>query len=137
MTTQQFKVLSHCTFSLQYHLVLVTKYRKKCLTNEMLIDLKAICKKQLELKEGALLEFNAEEDHIHLLFELPPKTSISTLINILKTSSARLLRKNHHEHLQKFFLKPILWSRSYFVVSCGGAPLAVIKKYIQQQKTPH
>jgi putative transposase len=59
------------------------------------------------------------------------------VVNSLKTVTARLLRRDHAEHLQKFYWKPVLWSRSYFVTSCGGAPLAVIKQYIQQQEAPH
>jgi putative transposase len=137
MATQQFKTLFHCTYALQYHLVIVTKYRTKCLTAAMLQDLKAICQKQLELKEGALLEFNGAADHLHLLIELPPKAAISMLVNSLKTVSARLLRRDYGEQLVRFFFKPVLWSRSYFVASCGGAPLAIVKQYIQQQETPH
>lgn len=134
---QAFKTLFHCTFSLQYHLVIVTKYRKRCLTAQMLLELKAICENQLRLKEGVLLEFNGEEDHLHLLLELPPKVAISALVNSLKTVTARLLRRDHAEHLKAYYWKPVLWSRSYFVASCGGAPLAVIKQYIQQQEAPH
>lgn len=137
MSKQAFKTLFHCTYALQYHLVIVTKYRKQCLTAEMLEDLRNICSKQIEMKEGTLLEFNGESDHIHMLLELPPKMAISMLVNSLKTVSSRLLRRDHGDHLKTYYWKPVLWSRSYFVASCGGAPLAVIKQYIEQQDTPH
>lgn len=137
MQNKAFKTLYHCTYSLQYHLVIVTKYRKRCLTAAMLAELKDICARQLELKEGCLLEFNGEADHLHLLIELPPKVALSMAVNSLKTVTARLMRRDHAAHLKKFFWKPILWSRSYFVASCGGAPLAVVKQYIQQQAAPH
>lgn len=74
---QQFKTLYHCTYALQYHLVIVTKYRRKCFDARMLARLREICMAQLEMKEGRVMEFNGEEDHLHLLIELPPKTAIS------------------------------------------------------------
>jgi putative transposase len=133
---QAFKTLSHCTYNLQYHLVIVTKYRRKCLDGVMLDALKAICEKQITMKSGSMLEFNGEDDHVHLLIELPPKVAISVVVNSLKTVSSRLLRGDFGEKLKRFYWKPILWSRSYFVASCGGAPLSVIKQYIQQQEAP-
>lgn len=96
--------------------------------------LRDICEKQLAGKGGALLELNAEEDHVHLLIELPPKASVSLVVNSLKTVTARLLRRDFAAHLSGHYRKPVLWSRSYFVASCGGAPLAVIRQYIEQQK---
>ena len=84
-----------------------------------------------------MLEFNGEADHLHLLIELPPKASISMVVNSLKTVTARLMRRDHPAHLKKYFWKPVLWSRSYFVASCGGAPLSVLKRYIEQQAAPH
>lgn len=137
MAQPQFKTLFHCTYALQYHLVIVTKCCRKCLTAAMLKDLKGICEKQLELKEGALLEFNGEADHLHLLIELPPKAAISMLVNSLKTVTARLMRRDYGDHLGRFFSAPVLWSRSYFVASCGGAPLAIVRQYIEQQEAPH
>lgn len=137
MQKQSFKKLFHCTYALQYHLVIVTKYRNKCLNALMLTQLHAICTEQLALKGGAVLEFNGEADHLHLLFELSPKVSLSAVVNSLKTVTSRLLRRDHKEELRKYYWKPVLWSRSYFVASCGGAPLSVIKQYIQQQASPH
>lgn len=137
MQKQAFKKLNHCTYALQYHLVIVTKYRNKCLNAAMLEQLHAIWDKQMALKGGAPLEFNGEEDHIHLLIELPPKVALSAAVNSVKTVTARLLRRDHGPALKKHYWTPVLWSRSYFVASCGGAPLSVIKQYIQQQAAPH
>lgn len=136
MKSKDFKKLYHCTYSIQYHLVIVTKHRQRCLTKEMLRDLRDICIYQVELKGGELLECDGEEDHIHLLLTLPPNVAITTLVNSLKTVSARLLRRDYAEWLEKFYWKKVLWSGSYFVSTCGGAPLTVIKQYIQQQKAP-
>jgi putative transposase len=134
MSGQEFKALYHCVYSLRYHLVLVTKYRRRCLTAPMREALRTICETQLAGKGGVLLELNAEEDHVHLLIELPSKTSLSIVANSLKTVIARLLRRDYSQHLAGFYRKPVLWSRSYFIASCGGAPLAVIRQYIEQQK---
>ena len=74
--------------------------------------------------------------HVHLLVELNPKAAPSVVANNLKTVSSRLLRKEFSAQLQQVYRKPVLWSRSYFVCSCGGASLEVIKAYIQSQERP-
>lgn len=130
------KKLYHCTYALSYHLVLVTKYRRRCLSAEMLDDLKGILTEQLEMKGGALLEFDGESDQVHLLLELPPSHSLSVAINIFKSVSSRLLRKRHATALEKFFRRPVLWSRSYFISSAGGANLETVKRYIKAQQRP-
>ena len=125
--------LFHCTYSTNYHLVMVTKYRKRCITPEMLERLKEISTRILNTWEGELLEFNGEADHVHLLISLPPKVAPSNLVNNLKTVTARLIRKEFKEHLATVYYKPVFWSRSYCIITCGGAPLSVIKQYIEQQ----
>jgi len=133
MKTQDLKTLFHCTYSINYHLVMVTKYRKECIMPEMLEKLKEISARILTTWEGELLEFNGEADHIHLLISIPPKMAPSNLVNNLKTVTARLIRKEFSEHLAKVYYKPVFWSRSYCIITCGGAPLSVIKQYIEQQ----
>jgi putative transposase len=71
---------------------------------------------------------------MHLLIELPSKASLSMVANSLKTVTARLSRRDFRQHLARFYRKPVLRSRSYFIASCGGAPLAVIRQYVEQQK---
>jgi putative transposase len=137
MNKQQFKQLYHCTFNLNYHLVIVTKYRRKCITAPMLQRLKIICKTLTKKWECELLEFNGEADHLHLLLSLNPKVAPSVFVNNLKTVTSRLIRKEFSEHLKSVYWKnPVFWSRTYCILSCGGAPLSVIKQYIEQQKTP-
>jgi len=131
---QDFKKLHHCVYNLKYHLVLVTKYRRKCITDPILIRLKEIFVELCLKWECNLIEFNGEPDHIHMLLELNPKIALSTFINNLKTVSSRYIRKDFSNHLSKFYYKnPIFWSRSYCILTCGGAPLSVIKQYIEQQ----
>ena len=82
---------------------------------------------------GTLLECNGEADHMHLLIELPPTVLMSTFVNNVKTVSSRLLRKAYGPALTRWYRQPVLWSRSYCVLSCGGAPLSVLRQYIEQQ----
>jgi putative transposase len=84
--------------------------------------------------EAELVEFDGEDDHVHLMVSYPPKVAISKLVNSLKGVSSRLLRRDFPALASKYW-KGILWSPSYFAASCGGAPLSIIKQYIQQ-KTP-
>jgi len=126
----------HCVYNLKYHLVLVTKYRKKCFTAEMLQRLEQICKNLCTMWEIELIEFGGEADHAHLLLDMHPNIMPSKFINNLKTVSSRLLRKEFALHLQQYYWKPTLWTRAYCLISAGGAPLDIIKTYIQNQQTP-
>ena len=128
--------LYHCTYVLSYHFVFVTKYRRKCLTAPMLDRLREIVDSLCESWGGKLLEMNGEADHLHLLLEMNPRAAPSVVANNFKTVTSRLLRKEFGDELAKAYKKPVLWSRTYFVASCGGAPLSVIKKYIEQQQRP-
>jgi len=85
--------------------------------------------------EAQLIEFDGEPDHVHLLVHYPPKVTISKLVNSLKGVSSRLLRANF-DSIHRHYWKGVLWSPSYFAGSCGGAPITIIRKYIEQQKTP-
>ena len=134
MNKQRLKTLYHCTYNLNYHLVIVTKYRHKCITKEMLLRLEVICERLCEKWACELVEFNGEADHVHLLVALNPKVQPSIFVNNLKTVSSRLLRKEFTAHLAKTYRQPVFWSRSYCILTCGGAPLAVIKQYIEQQR---
>ena len=116
-------------------MVFVTKYRKKVFTDSILKDLEIIFKDVCQNFETELVEMNGETEHIHLLLNYPPKVSISKLVNSLKGVSSRLIRKQHPE-LKKSYWKGGLWSPSYFASSCGGAPLSIVKQYIQQQTRP-
>jgi putative transposase len=96
-------------------------------------ELKDICTRIIDTWEGELLEFNGEADHVHLLLTIPPKVAPSAMVNNLKTVTARLIRKKFKDHLANFYWKPEFWSRSYCIITCGGAPLSVIKTYIDRQ----
>jgi len=78
---------------------------------------------------------DGESDHVHLLVEYPPKVAVSALMNRIKGVSSRLLRQERPD-LQRRYYKGVLWSPSYFAASCGGAPIAIVRQYIEQQQTP-
>ena len=125
----------HCAFDLHVHLVFVTKYRRGVLTRKALKTLLEVFTNVCGDFEAQLVEFNGEADHVHLLVNYPPKVSVSKLVNSLKGVSSRLLRKEHAE-VEKRYYRGVLWSPSYFAGSCGGAPLSVIRQYVEQQQTP-
>jgi putative transposase len=130
---QEMKSLYHCVFSLHLHLVLVTKYRRRCIDAPILERLRAVFAKLCEQWECELLEFNGEPDHVHLLLSVNPKVAPSVLVNNFKTVSSRLIRKDFKAHVDQFYRKPVFWSRSYCLISCGGAPLSVLKQYVENQ----
>ena len=125
----------HVVFSLHAHLVFVTKYRRKVLNQKILDDMKSIFEKISNEHQVILKEFNGEEDHVHMLIHYPPKVSLAKLVNSLKGVSSRRLRQNWPE-LEKRYYQGVLWSPSYFAGSCGGAPIDIVRKYIEAQKTP-
>jgi len=130
-----FRTGRHCVFAIHAHLVFVTKYRRHVFAEQHITALRAIFARVCDDFETELVEFDGEDDHVHLLVNYPPKVALSTLVNSLKGVSSRLLRKDHPEVRRRYW-KGVLWSPSYFASSCGGAPLSVIKKYIENQRTP-
>ena len=126
----------HCVYKLKYHLVLVTKYRRKCFTNEMLNRLEVICNDLCGKWDVDLDEFGGEEDHVHLMIDMHPNIMPSKFINSLKTVTSRLIRKEFAQHLEQFYWKPVLWTRAYCLITAGGAPIEVLRTYIQNQERP-
>lgn len=125
----------HSVFQLHAHLVLVSKYRKKVFDLDAHRKLRALFEQVCRQLQAELVEMDGERDHVHLLLRYPPSLSISDLVRRLKGASSRLLRQSRPDLAQRFW-KDVLWSPSYFATSCGGAPIAVIKQYIEQQQTP-
>lgn len=132
----KFRKAYHCVYALSYHLVLVTKYRRRCITAPMLARLREVIALRCADWGGELIEFNGEADHVHTLLELPPNLDLSRFVNNVKTTSSRLIRRDFGEQLAHVYRKPVFWSRSYCIVSCGGAPLSVIKQYVESQNAP-
>lgn len=127
----------HCVFLMHAHLVFITKYRGRVFDGEHLTKLEEIMRDICQQFEVELVEFNGDTDHVHLLVNFPPKVAISKLVNSLKGVSSRKL-KLHFPELHKVAWKSdALWSPSYFAGSVGGAPIEVLRQYIEQQNRPH
>jgi putative transposase len=125
-----------CTFKNFYHLVFVTKYRRQVFTHLMLTRIQAIFVETCRQLDCELLEFNGEDDHVHMLISVPPKLAIAVLVGKLKGKSAYFIRKEFENQLKHKLWGDHLWSPSYCSVTCGGAPLEIIKSYIEHQRRP-
>ena len=126
----------HVVYNLHVHLVFVAKYRRKVFTKEILDDMRSIFESVCNDFEAQLIEFDGEHDHVHLLVNYPPKVSVSKLVNSLKGVSSRMIRKKNYHSIKEKLWGGALWSPSYFAGSCGGAPITIIRQYIEQQNTP-
>ncbi|WP_350304669.1 IS200/IS605 family transposase [Photorhabdus viridis] len=126
----------HCVFMMHAHLIFVTKYRGQIFSNEHLIKLEALMRGVCRQFEVELKEFNGGSDHIHMLIHFPPKVAISKLVNSLKGVSSRKMKMFFPELHKPAWKSDALWSPSYFAGSVSGAPLEVVKQYIEQQNRP-
>ena len=127
----------HCLFNMHVHLVFVTKYRRNVFTKDILEALHPIFDDICKDFDATLVEFDGEDDHVHLLVSYPPKVTVSKLVNSLKGVSSLLIRKMNFPSIKKKLWGGALWSPSYFAASCGGAPISIIRAYIEQQRSPH
>ncbi|TLG09857.1 IS200/IS605 family transposase [Nocardia cyriacigeorgica] len=126
----------HCVFILHAHLVFVTKYRHRVFTDRHLARMEEIMRAVCTDFEVELVEFNGEADHVHLLVNFPPKVALSKLVNSLKGVSSRRLRQEFPDLVQHYWRAQRLWSGSYFAGSVGGAPISVLRQYIESQDSP-
>lgn len=125
---------AHAAFELRFHLVLVTKYRRKVLNKAMLEHLREHFGELLQHWRCRLVEFGGEADHVHLLFEAHPALELAGLVNNLKTASARKLTKPFATQLARFYRHPGVWHRAYYLGSVGHASLEVVARYVAQQE---
>lgn len=123
-------------YNLHAHLVFTPKYRRPVFTDEILHRCEEIMRDVCVDFGADLREFNGEADHVHLLVHYPPQVALSRLVGSLKGVSARRLRQEYPAHIRRYLWGDHFWSPSYFAASCGGAPLAIVKQYIENQKRP-
>jgi putative transposase len=124
-------------YRLTAQVVFVIKYRRKAINNEILARLKEILASTLTKWDSALLDFNGESDHVHLIIDYKPDIALSKLIANLKTVSSRLIRKEFPDLAAKYFYnKPYFWTGAYFVASCGDVTVEQLKKYVENQNSP-
>jgi putative transposase len=117
-------------------LVFGTKFRHKVFGDRHLTRLEEIMRAVCTHFECELVEFNGENNHVHLLVNFPPKVALSKLVNSLKGVSSRRMRQEFPDLVRHYYRANRLWSGSYFAGSVGGAPLTVLRQYIEQQNRP-
>ena len=123
----------HSCFLLQYHMVLVTKYRRPVLTGKIKDHVYNTIRTIFEERGYNILEMNGEPDHIHILFEAGPDTAPMELANVVKTKTARFVRRDLPDEVNKTYWKQVFWTDSYFVTTVGTNSLAVVQDYIKNQ----
>lgn len=122
----------HSVYLLYYHLILVVKYRRKVFDDEKSNYAKTMFERIGKSYGITLVEWNHDIDHIHIMFKAQPRTEISKFINAYKSASSRLIKKDFPE-IRKYLWKEMFWSRSFCLLTTGGATIDVIKKYIEEQ----
>jgi len=123
---------NHSVFLLWFHLVLVIKYRRKVIDNPISQRLKEIFEYIAKDYNISCQEWNHDGDHIHCLFKAHPNSELSKFINAYKSASSRLIKKEQSQVKSKLW-KEYFWSRSFCLLTTGGAPLEIVKQYIQSQ----
>ncbi|MBD1223632.1 IS200/IS605 family transposase [Virgibacillus halodenitrificans] len=123
---------NHSVFSMHYHLVLVVKYRREVFDDKVSDFAKDMFVKLGEKYNISLVEWNHDKDHLHILFKAHPNTELSKFINAYKSASSRLIKKDFPQVRKKLW-KEMFWSRSFCLLTTGGSPINVVKKYIENQ----
>jgi len=123
---------NHSVFLLYYQLIFCVKYRRKVIDDRISERLKEIFENIQPNYHITLQEWNHDKDHIHILIKTRPNTEMSKFINSYKSASSRLIKKEF-PIIKKSLWKEYFWSRSYCLLTTGGAPIDVIKKYIEDQ----
>ena len=123
---------NHSVFLMHYHLVLVVKYRRKVIDDTISDYAKDKFVSLSEKYNITLIEWNHDIDHVHILFKAQPNSELSKFINAYKSASSRLIKKDF-PHVRKKLWKEMFWSRSFCLLTTGGSPIEVVKKYIENQ----
>jgi len=127
---------NHSVFSMYYHLVLVTKYRRKVINDTISKRLREIFDYIAVNYNISVVEWNDNQDHVHILFKAQPNSELSKFINAYKSASSRLIKKEYPDIKEKLW-KEYFWSRSFCLITTGGATIDVIKQYIESQGDQH
>ena len=123
---------NHSVFSLNYHLVLVVKYRRPVINDTVSARLREIFEYIQPSYNITLKEWNHDRDHVHVLFSAHPKSELTRILNAYKSASSRLIKKEFPEIREKLW-KEYFWSRSFCLISTGGASVETIRRYIESQ----
>lgn len=128
----KYKSNNNIVYSCKYHVVFCPKYRRKVLIGDVETRLKDLITQVCNEKRIELIEMEVMPDHVHLLLEVDPQFGIHSAVKFIKGRTAHVLRSEFKHLTTKL---PTLWTNSYFVSTVGGAPLSIIKQYIESQKT--
>lgn len=122
---------SNITFQCAFHVVWCPKYRRRVIGGPMEERLKQLIGEIVQEKGAWLVELETMPDHVHLLVEVDPQFGVHRLVKAIKGRTSRVLRQEFPWLTSRL---PTLWTNSYFVATVGGAPLSVVKRYVEQQK---
>ncbi len=131
-TSMEYKSNNNVVYSCKYHVVWCPKYRRKVLVGQVEVRLKELIKQAASEIQADIIEIEIMPDHVHLLMEVDPQYGIHKAVKHIKGITSFQLRKEFSSLTTKL---PTLWTNSYFVSTVGGAPLEIIKRYIESQKT--
>ena len=131
MNKIEYKTNNNIVYSCKYHIVWCPKYRRKGLVGEVETRLKELVIEIANELSVEIIEMETDRDHIHILCEVDPQFGVAEFVKKVKGRTSRILR-DEFPHLRKRL--PTLWTNSYFVSTVGGAPLEVIKQYIENQQ---
>ena len=130
---QSYYTNRHSCFLLQYHLVLVTKFRNPVLDGMVKESVYETIRSIFDEKKLVILSINGEPDHVHILFEAGPDICPLELVNVIKTKTARFARRDYPNEVAKYYWKPYFWSDSYFITTVGENTVHIVKEYIDNQ----
>ena len=134
MSSVSYRTNRHSCYSLEYHLVIVTKYRHPVIAGDLRDRLIEISHSVIEDDWGCIISaVNTDKDHVHILFEAKPQTQLSKLVNNYKTVTSRLLRKEFAGFLKPYYWKPYFWSDSYFICTVSDRSHDMVEAYIHNQ----
>ena len=135
--TEDYRTNRHAVFKLTYHAVFVIKYRRKTISPEMMEFMKDYAKHLInDCYNGVFVDLNGEPDHIHVLFELPATVAPAIAVGNLKTQLSKKTREKFRDEFQDILWGESFWSDSYFITTTGGASIATLERYIEQQGNP-
>ena len=127
----------HVLYQLHAHLVFITKYRRDAISEHVGAEIGQACQDVAEQFEVTIDAYEHDHDHVHLLVTYPPKVALSKLVNSMKGVSSRRVRALGLPEVKRVLWGDHFWSPSYAVISCGGAPLDVVRQYVENQRSPN
>lgn len=137
MVKTKYRSTRRAVFNLTVHIVLVTKYRRKVINAAMKQELERVFQSVLSSWDSEFIEFNCESDPAHLIVSYPPHKLLSSLIANLKATSSKTMWRKFEPKLKEIYWRQrVFWTGAYFVASCGGVTIDVLKKYVQDQNSP-